>query len=266
MSWMRRFAAESPIAFSFFTTVLLWICYIAAGVAASLLGTTAAGQQMGSAVGRFAAALIFLGLLWRLGWLRAAGITELGSWRSWLLVLPVLVYEVLAHLYAFFGSFDLGVPESPLGRAVALNGAAAGLLEEVVYRALLLYVLTRLWADSRQGILKSVLVSSLFFGSAHLLHLTLGRPTPLVLLLFVSAFLGGIYYAAFVLHSGSVWPAVVLHVILNAVIGAQAVGNPQFAETVSGWLLVLALQLPAVVLGIVLILRVQPRPVVPAAA
>jgi hypothetical protein len=78
--------------------------------------------------------------------------------------------------------------------------------------------------------------------------------------------LGGIYYAAFVLHSGSVWPAVVLHVVLNAVVGAQAVGNPEFAETVSGWLLVLALQLPAVVLGMVLILRVQPRPIVPAAA
>ncbi len=266
MTWMKRFAADSPIAFSFLTTVLLWLCYIAAGVAAPLLGTTAAGQQTGSAVGRLVAALIFLGLLWWLGWLRAAGITELGTWRSWLLVLPVLAYEVLAHLYAFFGSLALGVPESPLGRAVALNGAAAGLLEELAFRALLLYALTRLWADSRHGILKSVLISSSFFGSAHLLHLTLGRPVPLVLLLFVSAFLGGIYYAAFVLHSGSVWPAVVLHVVLNAVVGAQAVGNPQFAETVSGWLLVLALQLPVVVLGMVLILRVQPRPIVPAAA
>ena len=129
MTWMKRFAADSPIGFSFLTTVLLWLCYIAAGVAAPLLGTTAAGQQAGSAVGRLVAALIFLGLLWWLGWLRAAGITELGTWRSWLLVLPVLAYEVLAHLYAFFGSIALDAPGSPLGRAVALNGAAAGLLE-----------------------------------------------------------------------------------------------------------------------------------------
>lgn len=265
MNWLKRFAAESPIAFCSFTTVLLWICYIAAGVAAPLLGTTAAGQQMGDAVGRAVAALIFLGLLWRLGWLRAAGITRLGTWRSWLLVLPVLVYEILAHLYAFFGSFAFAVPESSLGQAVALNGAAAGLLEEIVYRALVLYVLMRLWGDSRHGILKSAFVSAMFFGSAHLLHLALGRPAPLVLLLFVSALLGGIYYAAFVQYGGSVWPAVMLHVMLNAVVGAQAVNNPQFAETVSGWLLVLALQLPAVVLGIVLILRVPPRPVVSAA-
>jgi hypothetical protein len=62
------------------------------------------------------------------------------------------------------------------------------------------------------------------------------------------------------------WPAVALHALLNAVVGAQAVNNPQFAETVWGWLLVLALQLPAVVLGIVLILRVPLRPVVPVAA
>ena len=265
MNWLKRFAADSPIAFSSVTTALLWICYIAAGVAASLLGTTAEGQQIANAVGRSVAVLIFLGVLWRFGWLRAAGITKLGTWRSWLLVLPVLVYEILTHLYAFFGSFALGVPETPLARAVALNGAAAGLLEELVYRALVLYVLMRLWGGTRPGILRSALVSSLFFGAAHLIHLALGRPAPLVLLLSVSAFLGGIYYAGFALSAGSVWPAVVLHVLLNAVVGAQAVGNPGFAETVSGWLVVLALQLPAVVLGIWLIRRVPPCSVLPAA-
>jgi len=263
MDRLKRFASESPIAFSSVTTVLLWVCYIAAGVAASVLSTGAEGQQAVSAVGRLAAALVFLGVLWRFGWLGAAGITKLGAWRSWLLVLPVLAYEIFAHLYAFFGSFDLGVPESPLAWAVALNGSAAGLLEELVFRAVVLYALARLWASTTTGLLKSVLVSSLFFGAAHLLHLSLGRPAPLVLLLAASAFLGGIYYGAFALHAGSVWPAVALHVLLNAVVGAQAVSNPGFAETVSGWLLVLALQLPAVGLGIWLLGRVPPRPVVP---
>ncbi len=259
MNWLKRFAADSPIAFSSVTTVFLWVCYIASGVAASLLVTTAEGQQIANAAGRFMAALVFLGVLWRLGWLSAAGITRLGAWRSWLLVLPVLVYEILAHLYAFYGSPSLEAPESFLAWAVALNGAAAGLLEEVVFRALVLYALVRLWGDTRHGILKSALVSALFFGAAHLIHLALGRPAPLVLLLFVSAFLGGIYYAGFALYAGSVWPAVALHVLLNAVDGAQAVNNPRFAETVSGWLLVLALQLPAVGLGIWLLRRVPPR-------
>ena len=80
----------------------------------------------------------------------------------------------------------------------------------------------------------------------------------------MSAFLGGIYCAGFALSAGSVWPAVILHVLLNAVVGAQAVGDPGFAETASGWLLVLALQLPAVGLGIWLLRRVPPRSVVPA--
>ena len=263
MDWLKKFAAESPIAFSSITTVLLWVCYVVAGIGASVLGLTAEGQQMVSAVGRLAAAMMFLVVLWRFGWLSAAGIAKLGALRSWLLVLPIVAYEIFVHLYAFFGNADFGFPASPLAWAVALNGSAAGLLEELVFRGLVLYALVRIWACTRPGILKSVFVSSLFFGAAHLLHLALGRPAPLVLLLFVSAFLGGIYYAGFALHAGSVWPAVVLHVLLNAVVGAQAVSNPQFAETVSGWLLVLALQLPAVVLGIGLILRVPPRPVVP---
>jgi len=266
MSWLKKLAADSPIAFSFMTTVALWVCYIAAGVAASLLAATAEGQQIASAVGRLIATLVFLSVIWRLGWLSAAGITKLGGWSSWLLVLPVLAYEILSHLYAFFGSFGFGAPDRPMAWAVALNGAAAGLLEEVVFRALVLCALVRAWGGTRSGVLKSALVSSLFFGAAHLIHLALGRPAPLVLLLFVSAFLGGIYYAGFALHARSVWPAVALHVFLNAVIGAQAVSNPGFAETVSGWLLVLALQLPAVGLGIWMIARAQARPVVPGAA
>ncbi len=82
MNWLKRFATDSPIAFSSVTTVLLWVCYIVAGVAASLLGTTTEGQQIASAPGRSVAVPIFLGVLWRFGWPRATGITKLGTWRS----------------------------------------------------------------------------------------------------------------------------------------------------------------------------------------
>jgi len=50
MNWLKGFATDSPIAFGSVTTVLLWVCYIVAGVAASLLGTTAEGQQIASAL------------------------------------------------------------------------------------------------------------------------------------------------------------------------------------------------------------------------
>ena len=50
-----------------------------------------------------------------------------------------------------------------------------------------------------------------------------------------------------------------LHVALNALVGTRAVTSPGFMETVSGWLIVLALQLPVVVLGMLLIYRVPPE-------
>jgi membrane protease YdiL (CAAX protease family) len=261
MDWLKKFASSSPIAFSLVTTLLLWLCYILIALVSDAAATTPEGQQTMDALGRLVAALGFSAVLWRLGWLRAAGVTRAGTWRAWLLVIPVLVLEVLAHLYGFYGAVDLSMSFSGLPGAVALNGAAAGLLEEIVFRAVVLYALLRLWGGTAPGVLKSVLVSASFFGAAHLIHLILGKPAPLVLLLSLSSFLGGIYYAAFVLHSRSLWPAVVLHVLLNAMLGAQAVVSPAFAETVSGWSLVLALQLPAVVLGMWLLYRVPPESV-----
>jgi membrane protease YdiL (CAAX protease family) len=261
MDWLKKFASSGPIAFSVVATLLLWLCYISIALVSSAEAMTPAGQQSMDALGRLVAALGFAAVLWRLGWLRAAGVTRPGARRAWLLVVPVLILEVLAHMYGFFGSLDLSMSYSGLAGAVALNGAAAGLLEELVFRAIVLYALLRLWGGTTHGMLKSVLVSASFFGAAHLIHLFLGKQAALVLLLVLSAYLGGIYYGAFVLYSRSVWPAVVLHVALNALVGTRAVTSPGFSETVSGWLLVLALQLPVVVLGVLLIHRVPPESV-----
>jgi hypothetical protein len=58
--------------------------------------------------GRFAGALLLIGLLWRLGWRRAAWFTRLGSWVAWSLVLVLSAYEAAVALYAFRGDLALG--------------------------------------------------------------------------------------------------------------------------------------------------------------
>ena len=165
MDWLKKLASSSPIAFGLTATLLLWLCYISIALVSAAAAMTPEGQQSMDALGRLVVALGFAGVLWRLGWLRAAGVRRPGAWRAWLLVVPVLVVEVLAHMYGFFGSLDLSRSYSGLAGAVALNGAAAGLLEELVFRAVVLYALLRLWGGTTQGMLRSVFVSASFFGS-----------------------------------------------------------------------------------------------------
>lgn len=266
MDDLKWFASDHPIRFGLVTTLLLWVLYIVAAVLAAIVSRGAPGHQLVEAVGRAAASLLFLFVLWRFRWLSAAGVTRLGGWQAWLLALPVLVYEIVTHFYAMFGDLAFVVSDPAVAGFSALDGIAAGLMEEIAFRGVVLYGLVRVWGDSARGITRSVLASALIFGAAHLIHIGLGSPAPQTILLALSTFLAGIYYAAFVLHGRSIWPAVVLHALLNGIVNLKAVGIAGFEETVSAWLLIVLFQLPVVLVGAYLLRSVSPRRVVPEAA
>ena len=266
MTHLKRLATERPIPFALLVAAMLWAAYLLSGVLAAIVSTDGYGHEVVEAGGRFVASIVLLNLLWRYGWWEAGGIARGGAWHAWGIALALTAYDIAIHLHAFFGQTNLHVSAPVLAGAVALNSVAAGLIEEVAFRGLALYALVRLWGDSKQGIWKSVVVSSLIFGGTHLLRIALGKPPPLAALLAVSATMGGFYEAAIVLHGKSIWPAVIWHGLLNAVVSVQALGTPGFEETVPAWMLILLLQLPAFALGALLLWRVQPRPVVPEAA
>ncbi len=259
MDAIRRFASRRPVAFAVTMTFVLLALYIAAGVAAAVSSTAGAGYQTVEALGRLAASALIIWMLWRLGWVSDAGITRLGAWSAWLLVLAFLAYQIVVHMFAFFGDPRFRLADPAWAGAVALNGAAAGLLEELVFRGVVLYALLKAWTNSTGGLARSVLLSSFLFGAGHLIRIAMGQPVPVVSLLALDGFIAGIYYAAFVLYARSVWPAVAIHALLNGVVGARAAGIAGFEETVSAWLLILALELPAVAFGLYLLRRVRRR-------
>ncbi len=259
MDAIRRFASRHPVAFAVTMTFVLLALYIAAGVAAALSSTAGAANQTVEALGRLAASALIVWMLWRLDWLSDAGITRLGAGFVWLLVFVFLAYQIVVHMFAFFGDPRFRVADPAWASAVALNGAAAGVLEELVFRGLILYALLKAWLNSTAGLTKTVLLSSFLFGAAHLIRIAMGQSAPVVSLLALDGFIAGIYYAAFVLYARSVWPAVAIHALLNGVVGARAASIAGFEETVSAWLLVLALELPAVAFGLYLLRRVRRR-------
>lgn len=210
--------------------------------------------------------LVCLALLYRLGWLKAAGVTLVGSWQVWLLTVLLIGYDLYFFHKALFDSAAIQVPPVGFSLLVALRHFLdGGLLQEFVFRGLLLYAFVRLWGDTRLGLLKSVLLSALFFSLAHLLNLLTGRHYSLVLMLMLDTLISGVVYAALVLYGRSLWPVVALHASINATVNLRAWTIPGFEETMQMWWAVLAFQILPLLLGAILLYLTPTRPVVPEA-
>jgi hypothetical protein len=126
-------------------------------------------------------------------------------------------------------------------------------MEEVVFRGLVLQALVRAWGSAQIGIIKSVLVSSLFFCSIHLFDLLGGRSLSAVFLQSLEAFFLGIMLGALVLSGKSIYPAVLLHGILNlsAYLLIENTGGVEPAST--SWLLMSLFMLPLALYGLYLL-------------
>jgi membrane protease YdiL (CAAX protease family) len=124
-------------------------------------------------------------------------------------------------------------------------------LEEVVFRGLVLHALIRNWGVTNRGIVKSVLVSALFFGGYHILYLA-GELPSVVFPRIIVAILLGILFEALVLRTGSIYPATFFHGMLN-VAGYLNLTSNAAAGTASSWLLLSLCLLPLALYGLYLL-------------
>lgn len=267
MSRFKQFATKHPVAFGIIIaltfTVLAIVSYALSFPLSALFPKDACGQQMSEATTRAILALLFILLLWRFGWLRAAGFTRWPTWKTWLLLLPAIVYKVGAVLYAYTGNLQYMFPGLELTAAVLFNQVTVGLIEETAFRGIVMVAMLKRWGDTKRGIVKSVLLSALIFGAPHLINVTTGKPLLPTILQCLGACLGGIIYGAFVLYGKSIWPAVFLHALVNAAVNVKVIGDPTYAETPSMGILYVLLSLPVVIYGLVLLRKVPLQPVVP---
>ena len=146
---------------------------------------------------------------------------------------------------------------------VALSQLTIGMVEETVYRGLVLYTFVRLWANTRWGLVASVLLSALFFGASHMVWVAFGKPVLQSTLLSLSAFESGVFYGAIVLASGSIWPAVILHGLVNAAVNVNLIGFPNYQETGKPGIRMVLLELPVVLFAIYLLYQIPSSPVIP---
>ncbi len=225
------------------------------------------GDAVTGTIGRLLVTVVVLLLIWRLDWLEASGVARLGRWQVWLLALGGMIYFSIASLYSYFGrlGFDFSaLVRLPEARTIAMTQLMVSLCEEILFRGIVLYSLVRVWGKTRRGLIGSVVLTSLIFAALHMTNVfAQGISLSIALLLTLEGCLIAIWWGALVLLGGSIWPAVLLHLVGNAILPLQALTTSMVGDELITTLRILCFSVPLGVLGILLLRKAAPHPVVP---
>ena len=261
MSNLKSFLTKRPV-LSAISITIIWFVLIMffSGIATSLLNREF-GDSTTSFIGHLVGIIFVLTLLWRLGWLKYAGISQLGTFQIWLIAIIGTVYFALASLFSFYGklSFDFSnlTDLSFSGNVIKLN-IAVSMDEEFLFRGAILYILIRCWGDSLNAKIGSVILISGIFALFHILNVLFwGTSLISTLFLALETFIISIWWASMVLKGGSIWPAFLAHFVINTVVTlqghTQSITQPEF----QAYLKLLLFSLPLGIFGFWTIFRIS---------
>jgi len=170
-----------------------------------------------------AGAVIWKGEFWRFGF-RFSG--RLNIWKSIAISLPLFVLSVLVGgifaglITALFGStpaYDFGNPNL-LQRIIEI-WLLATITEEIIFRGLIqTYLSSRITSSFsllRLRISHAALIAALLFSLAHLFLLTKGAGAAQMAMIEISTFILGLAAGYFRETTGSLVPAVIIHMLFN---------------------------------------------------
>lgn len=202
--------------------VIMLVCQLAAELLGSLAMAAGAPEALGVAVMGIAYTLLGLWLLrlycakllhWELSELRIPRLGFRPVWIAVSLALPLLVSAVYLLLPGKWSVGDLGADNVSYVLAAALLyiGMSAGVVEEVLFRGLVMTVLQRRWNTAA-----AVIVPSVLFALLHVFNAPLDALSFIQLLLAGTAV--GIMFSLITLESGSIWNSALVHAVWNVVI------------------------------------------------
>ena len=168
-------------------------------------------------------------LLKQFNWADESGLTSsISSWYpKWPLAsIPLLLIALLSLTTVDFASLEF----SPLRiSAWLISNFATGFFEEVLMRGLCFYILLKAWGDSKKGVFLAALFQAFVFGVAHIGNL---YNTPMLDVFAQVAFatLIGIGFAGLVYLTQSLWPAIIVHTVINSTGSINNYLIPQVTE------------------------------------
>jgi membrane protease YdiL (CAAX protease family) len=192
---VKHFITRRPYSFSLLIYVSLWALAFGCRLALPSLSL----QQRAEAF-QLLAALLAAGLLAITG-RKDAGFTRPRDLRVfWCPVLFLIVAPMLGGIY---------LPPVEELVVLALGVAVTAFSEEVIFRGVVWRALLP------TGVMGTVFLTALLFGTLHLAKIAIGGSLEEVLPILVATTLGGVGYAALRLRTDSIWPIMLFHAAFN---------------------------------------------------
>lgn len=200
---MTRFASRHPLVFSILAVLVAIVVIKLLDVGLADLGLSALGIRL-IIEAAFCGYVIFL--LGSLCWWREAGFKQPVTWRRLLAYLPLLLVPVLV-------AASSGFQAAPASQVIGFTilSLMVGFAEECLLRGVVLRALVP------GGVLRAVLLSSLLFGLGHLVNIWQGASPFTTIVQVLYSFFLGIGFAGARLYTGTIWPAIVVHALIDFV-------------------------------------------------
>ncbi|MBW1606452.1 CPBP family intramembrane glutamic endopeptidase [Lactobacillus sp. Sy-1] len=142
------------------------------------------------------------------------------------IMLPYIC-ELVLIFFILYG-FKYDYTKSELINAICFS-IGPGIYEEYVFRGVVLSALIDRFKHSHYwGIIKAVILSSILFGSMHLVNL-IGQPSTETILQSITAMIMGLFLAAICIRTKSILPGMILHALSNFVQNSLINSNNLFA-------------------------------------
>lgn len=247
---MKDYALKNPTWFAIFLLVIFYSLMAEVFVIGELMSHFPNGRNIGEFIGKIITSIVFLIILWRFNWLKIAGINSCGHLKKWILLSPLLFYAIFSSVYAYTGIIKISVIKSSGDFFTGINMMGTGLAEEFIFRGLMFYCFVMAWHNKKNGLILSAMVSAIIFGLSHLIWVILGKDLIPGLLQALGAFVSGIFYAAIIVQTRSIWPAVIVHGLTNAFAYIIINHIPDYQATAVNGIMDFVLAIPLALYGL----------------
>jgi membrane protease YdiL (CAAX protease family) len=215
---LRKTWIGLAITIAFIATTVLLVSFPASRF------TDPVAREYAAGIARIIVGLIVMVTIRQQNWALNA-LSSPSPW-SWAITLPVAVYCLVVYPLLFTGTLSLNLSQPNLAAGVAFNGFAAGGLEELVFRGLILSLLLSGNSDddNPRNTWRAIIISAVLFSVPHALNVFAGHAEARVVAQLVWSFLLGIVFACLRIAGRSIWPIAVLHGAMNAFVHVNRLG------------------------------------------
>ncbi|MFT5871214.1 MAG: membrane protease YdiL (CAAX protease family) [Clostridium sp.] len=211
------------------------------------------------------ASFVLIMILKRFNLLKSSGFTSPKQWKDLWIIWPMIIFSFINGAGLIDGSIVIDKSKPFVIILFILTYLSTGLFEEVLCRGVVLGVMLRKWGSTKEGCYLSVILSSLLFGSTHIVHFILHHFSLLASLTQITyGMFIGVFFAACVLRNKTIYPAIIIHAIFD-ILGSLreiAVGGgirkAYFTISVPNAIASIIVMLPILIYGLFILRKVKP--------